>query len=517
MIKILPTQRTSLQRHSSGFRTAAVAAMLTVFPVVLAGCVGSLPAHADTDLEVANRGDVSVQAEGVFGGKSVNYTASFERFEVPGTNGLPDVSLATFSYVAEPDAKGPQRPVLFAFNGGPISPSFWLHIGALGPQRVSAPVDLSAPASEFELIENTTSPLDVADLVFFDPASTGFSRVAEGEDPRAYYSVEADAAQFVNFVQAWLKRHGRQDAPVFILGESYGTMRAAEAAGQMTEAGQPPAGVYLMGQALNIIEYSQRRQNILSYVASLPTLAALAWETDMVDRSGRDFDAFMSDVNAFGQTEYLLALYQGSGLDRSEQAKIADKLEGFTGIPADWYLKNHLRISKEQFRVELLRDSGKVLGRSDGRYLGEDPRGDASSVLKGAYTAGWSEYLSETFGIHVDEQYALFAELNGLDDWRWGASSPFGHFDYSARLDRAFTDNPDFRLAIGNGYHDTMTTVGAADLLAKQAGWPADRVRLLFYQGGHMAYSIDETAVAFNDDIRDWITGRGDWTSAASN
>lgn len=514
-----PFQRFTLRARPGEFKHVAIAAMLAFHPVVLAGCVAQPAAEAQAGPDVvgpAYPAEQSVAETGVFGDQTVDYVAALEWFDISVGNDRPDVRLAAVSYTAGPSGSEAERPVLFAFNGGPISPSLWLHMGALGPKRVSAPDDLSAPASAFTTVDNPAAPLDVADIVFFDPASTGFSHVVGGGDPRAYYSVEADAAQFVAFVEAWLARHGRENSPVFILGESYGTMRAAEAAGQLTEAGKPPAGVHLMGQAVNIIEYSQRPQNIISFVVSLPTIAAMGWEQDRVDRKGRNFETFMADAEAFGESDYLLALFQGNELGEAERERIAARLQEFTGIPAQWYLDNRLRITKEQYRVELMRDEGKVMGRSDGRYIGTDLRGDASAVLQEAYMAGWSQYMSDLFGIEIGEQYSMRAEIRGLDDWSWGASSPFGHFDYSARIQKAFEANPDFRLIIGNGYHDTMTTVGAADYLVKQAHWPLDRVKLAYYPGGHMAYSIDSSAAAFGDDIRAWITGTGEWAEPAA-
>ena len=510
------------------FRGPLIAARWTTRTV---GCLvamvfaASCVSHADNNLsgEPAEQAPESslertVRGEGVFDGETITYTAALETFDIAGTDDRPAARLSAFSYVAEKVDENTQRPVLFVFNGGPISASLWLHIGAVGPKRVSAPDDLSAPVDAFELVDNTHSPLDVADLVFFDPASTGFSHVVDGGDPSAFFSIEADAAQFVDFIEAWLARHRRDGTPVYILGESYGTMRAAEAAGQLAEEGGPPpaAGVFLMGQAVNIIEYAQRRQNIISYVVSLPTLAAMGWEQDRVDRKGRNFETFIAEATKFGETDYLTALFQGNRLEDDELRRIADKLEEYTGIPADYYVENRLRISKEQYRTELLKSDGKVLGRSDGRYVGDDPRGDASGILTEAYLKGFKAYLSSVFDLEIGEEYKTLANVGGLAGWEWGGSSPFSHFDYSVRLNDAFEANPGFRLLIGNGYHDTMTTVGAAEYLAAQADWPMEQVRLSFYQGGHMAYSIDETAEAFGNDIRHWVEGSGSWANGGN-
>ncbi|WP_300395857.1 peptidase S10 [Henriciella sp.] len=495
--------------------TRTIACLATA--AILSSCASldATPEPSSPEVAMEEALERSVQREGIFGGEPISYTAAVEELDLPARDERPAANLVSFSYVADSPTAGAERPVLFVFNGGPISASLWLHIGAVGPKRVSAPYDLSAPVDEFELVDNPHAPLDVADLVFFDPASTGFSTVAEGGDPTAFFSIEADAAQFVDFIEAWLERHDREGAPIYILGESYGTMRAAEAAGQLAEPGGPPPadGVFLMGQAVNIIEYAQRRQNIISYVVSLPTLAAMGWEQDRVVRKGRSFETFIADATAFGETDYLTALFQGNRLEGDELRRIADKLEEYTGIPAAYYVENRLRISKEQYRRELLKAESKVLGRSDGRYVGGDPQSDASGVVTQAYLTSFTRYVSEVFDLEIDESYRTLAEVGGLNAWGWGEASPFGHFDYSVRLEKAFEANPDFRLLVGNGYHDTMTTVGAADYLVAQADWPMDRVRLSYYQGGHMAYSSDESAEAFGQDIRDWIAGGEDWAN----
>lgn len=486
--------------------------------MLLAACVSAQAAAPPSPVvEAAEAGsasnfpqEISKEATGVFGGKQITYTANLERIGIT-PNGLPAADIVTISYIAETDVSPTERPVLFIFNGGPISASLWLHIGALGPKRVSAPEDLSAPLNEFKLVDNPYSPLDAADLVFFDPASTGFSKVTGDGDPSEYFSVEADAAQFAAFAEAWLAEHGRTGGPAFILGESYGTHRAAEAAGQIAEAGRLNLdGVFLMGQAVNIIEYSQRKQNILSYVASLPTLAAIAWDTGAVDRRGLSVEAFAAEAQTFGEEQYLGALFKGQRISDAELKAISAKLESFTGIPADYYVRSRLRISKEQFRTELLKAEGKILGRSDGRYTGplEDGRGDPSGILQAAYWEGFSAYFSETFGAASLESYnQVFSAGPGFDSWNWGASSPFGHFAYAEGINAAFDAYPDFRLFVGTGYHDTMTTVGAADYLIDQSDWPPERVRRGKYIGGHMAYSVDESARQFGDDIRSWIRG----------
>jgi carboxypeptidase C (cathepsin A) len=77
------------------------------------------------------------------------------------------------------------RPIIFAYNGGPGSASFWLHMGIMGPRRVVTPnVGHQAPPP-YPLEDNEYTLLDIADIVMIDPVGTGFSRPAgeaEGTD-----------------------------------------------------------------------------------------------------------------------------------------------------------------------------------------------------------------------------------------------------------------------------------------------------------------------------------------------
>src|ERR1044072_7641631 len=74
-----------------------------------------------------------------------------------------------------------QRPVTFAFNGGPGSASVWLHLGLLGPRRVVSGDAGALEAPPYGLTDNAETLLLHSDLVFIDPVSTGYSRAAQGE------------------------------------------------------------------------------------------------------------------------------------------------------------------------------------------------------------------------------------------------------------------------------------------------------------------------------------------------
>jgi carboxypeptidase C (cathepsin A) len=450
---------------------------------------------------------------GTFNGRHVDYDAIVERTVVADAGGKPAARLATIAYVATAGAAATSRPVLFIFNGGPIAASFVLHMGAFGPRRVAIPDDLTADAAKFATVDNPYTLLDVADLVFYDPAGTGYSRVLPGVDPASYFSVTADGQELAQFVLEWCRRHGRLESPKYLIGESYGTLRAAASANQLQKLSPPLplAGVVLLGQALNIIEFSQRPANVTSYVVSLPTLAAIAWYHGKVRTRARSFDAFIAEVQQFARTDYLTALFQGSALDEPTARRIAARLERYTGISASWYLANSLRISKERYRRELFKDKNEILGMTDARYLGpmvEHAGYDPAEVVYRAYEAAFPSYLHGELGVGEVGEYLTRSPIKGFDGWQWdgNGTSPFADWPYMSLLTEVFTANPAFRVMVGNGWQDTQTTAGAAQLALAQSGWPRERVGLHFYQGGHMAYTIEASLKALCDDVRRFVS-----------
>jgi carboxypeptidase C (cathepsin A) len=455
---------------------------------------------------------------GLFNGQHVDYSSVVEPIAVMLDSGKPGATLVSIAYIASGKRVPANRPVLFAFNGGPIAPSDVVHMGMLGPKRVAVPDDVAAPASTFKVVDNPYTVLDVADIVFVDPAGTGFSRAASGINPQGYFSVNADAQQVTQFIVEWSRRHHRLSSAKYLLGESYGTLRAAAVASQLQKLAEPLPlrGVILVGQALNIIEFSQRPGNIVSYVVSLPTLAAIAWSQGKADAQGKSFDQFENEVTAFAGREYLTALFQGTKLPAEAREAIARRLEAYTGISAAYYLQNDLQITKERYRRELLKDQGMTLGMIDGRYKAPNQQsaqvGDPAGLIPAAYEDAFKTYLRDDLKVDPGA-YITKSPVEGLEDWDWNGGglgagkTPFSDWPYPKLLSGVFAANPQFRLMIFNGYQDTQTTVGAAQYLVDRSGWPADRVSVHFYQGGHTIYSVEDSLRRMTGEVRALISG----------
>src|SRR5207237_4287812 len=114
------------------------------------------------------------------GKKPLDYTAT-AKWLVLRKKEKPSAEIFSVSYVAEGGDRS--RPVAFVFNGGPGASSAFLHMGAVGPQRVAFPADGTLPELPPQLVQNESSWLAFADLVFVDPVGTGFSRIIEADKP----------------------------------------------------------------------------------------------------------------------------------------------------------------------------------------------------------------------------------------------------------------------------------------------------------------------------------------------
>lgn len=453
---------------------------------------------------------------GTFNGEKIKYVATFGETVLTNAAGEPTIGFWTTSYVREGVKDRAARPVIFLFNGGPSSASTWLHMGAFGPRRIAPPQDVTAEIPKpYKVVDNAYSLLDVADLVFVDPAETGFTRVLPAGKRSDFYDVNGDARSVSRFVEAWLKANGREASPKFLLGESYGTIRAAVMAGELAKT-TPLDGVILMGQAANMMETSQRPGNAVSFATNITALAAVAAYHGKADTSGKSIADFIDEAYAFGMDEYLPALVKGNALPKADREKIAAKLQSYTGISSDYYLANDLIISKVAFTRELLKDKGLIVGTYDARYAGPAPapgqRGaDPFDKVGDMVRPAFEGYLTKDLGVTLPiADYRSFApETAG---WSWsptsGIGGPFLDFDYQANFAAALKAKPDFRLMIGTGRYDTTTTIGPARYLKARGVLPADRVVLKDYEGGHMAYTNEEALKAFSADVRAFVTGR---------
>lgn len=475
--------------------------------------------HADHD---ALPFEITTQGKGIFGGQRVAYSVVSGEIILKSDEGVPSATLFSFSYFRSGVGDPGLRPVLFVFNGGPGSSSVWMHLGLFAPKRVKLPDAVNPPTvPPFELEANPYSILDVADLVMIDPVGTGYSRLLPAGKPEQYYGVEQDARSIVQFIEAWLTKHRRWNSPKFLVGESYGTVRAAVVARQLaggpfSAAGRlvaiPLNGLIMLGQSLNMSSSDEAR-----FVSNLPSMAATAWLYGKAGKGASSLEAHVAAASAFAGNDYLRALYLGDALDGAAKHATASTLSGFIGLPVEFLMSNDLRVSMDTFRGEILRSEGRQVGAYDSRYTLALPASGAPTdpvvddAAMGQYTpafvAAMNLYLRDELKIVLDRPYETIAFRTVNAKWDYSPGSSPGAAAAPQSLAAAMRRNPSLRLFVGTGYFDLVTTLGAASYMVAHTGLPQDRVTSKVYPSGHMPYLGDDSAAMLASDLRAFIAG----------
>ena len=458
---------------------------------------------------------------GTFGGTKLAYTVEAGETYIDGEDGEPAASLFTISYVS--DKADASRPVTFVFNGGPGSASVWLHMGLLGPKRVAVASDADADdgAAPYTLVDNPRSILDRTDLVFIDPVGTGFSRTIGKGEGKDYWNEAGDKASIAEFIRIWITKHNRWNAPKYLIGESFGTTRAAYLADELTSGDVDIAlnGIVLISQALDYEGSTSTFDNMYSYVTYLPSMAAVAQYHGKAG-AGVPQAQFLAEARAFARDEYAPALMKGDRLSETERDYIRGKLAYFTGLDPKYIEISDLRILMHRFQKELLRDEGVALGRLDGRYLGDEaddaaegPEDDVSSyAVSSAYSALMNQYMATDLGIGMDRPYFLSGPEAG-SQWDF-ANAPEGEYwephyvNAGRQLSHAMRHNTALKVMVASGYFDLICPFFDAEITFGRYGIPQDRVAMTYYQGGHMMYLNEGAREGLMADIRSFYAGR---------
>ena len=129
----------------------------------------------------------------VMDGETVEYDAVVASTTLTNDDGEDAAKLFYTAYFRTNGAPSQERPLVFAYNGGPGSASFWLHMGIMGPRRVVTPEVGPQGPPPYPLEDNAYTLLDMADIVMVDPIGTGFSHPLEGSEGSDYWGIDEDA------------------------------------------------------------------------------------------------------------------------------------------------------------------------------------------------------------------------------------------------------------------------------------------------------------------------------------
>lgn len=389
-----------------------------------------------------------------------------------------------------------ERPITFAFNGGPGSSSVWLHLGSLGPKRVTAAKGTALASPPYSAQDNPATILNFTDIVFVDPVSTGYSRGAKGSDLTDFHSLKGDVEWMGRFINLFVTRHGRWGSPKFLLGESYGTTRAAGLASHLCDRyGMFLNGVVLISAVLDFITLEFDRVNDLPYPLILPTYAAIARFHGLAC-GNLSLEETLEAARQFAMGPYSSALMKGSSLTDGERLSVASKMAELTGLSVDFIQDCRLRVTQMRFCKELQRKRGLITGRLDGRFSGHDaddagekPEYDPSYLaILGPFTGALMKYLKSDLGFESDCIYEILTSK--VRPWKWDDEGN-SFVSVSGDLRSAMARNPHMRVFLGCGFYDLATPYSAALYSFEHMGLPgsdAGKVTTAYYEAGHMMY-----------------------------
>lgn len=458
------------------------------------------------------------------GGQEIAYTATTgtlvlrEEAEKEGASEGEKARAAFFfiAYTRDGVEDVARRPITFSFNGGPGSSSVWLHLGLLGPRRAAMDEIGGLPPPPYQLSPNPHSLLDETDLVFIDPVSTGFSRAVPGEKPRDFHTFKRDIETVGDFIRLYTTRYLRWRSPKFLIGESYGTTRAAGLSGYLQDRhGLFLNGIMLISSILDFQTAAFTPGNDLPYALFLPTYTATAWYHKRLSAPLQvDLRAALREAEAFAQGEYATALMRGTSLPAEERGAIATRLAELTGLSAAWIDRANLRIEIHRFCKELLRDQRRTVGRLDSRFTGidSDAAGETHEYdpsltnIMGPYTAGFNDYVRRELKFESDLPY----EILNPRVWPWKYSEDNRYLNVSETLRKAMTINPHLKVLVANGFYDLATPYLATERTFNHLGLDPSlqgNVSMRYYEAGHMMYIHVPSLAAQKADLAAFVRG----------
>lgn len=477
---------------------------------------GQRSGAADTNTPAAEKIDetpVITHNEVTVGGKTLKYTATAAEMPILNATGETEAHMFYVAYTLDEATNPPntlaKRPVTFSFNGGPGSASVWVHMGAFGPRRAVLLDNGDMPPPPYQLTENENTLLDQTDLVFIDAVGTGFSRAKTPELARKYEGVQGDLTAFGEFIRMYLTRNSRWLSPLFIVGESYGTFRAAGLAGTLVDQGIALNGVVLVSTILYYETARASLANGLPYALNIPTYAADAWYHKKLapDLQKLEVAALTKEVEGWAMTGYLEALNKGDQLTANERKDVVAKLARYTGLGTNYVDQSNLRFGVGQFTRELMRDEKMTIGRYDGRLMGPSPlnMGDNSdfdpsgSLPLPPFRAAFMDYVRGTLEFKTDMTYYI---SGGTVGWDWGVEN--GYVETGSLLRNAFTKNPHLKVLVCAGYFDLACPYFDAEYALNHLGIHPEtqkNISWAFFEAGHMMYIDRKSHAKLKHDI----------------
>lgn len=454
---------------------------------------------------------------------SISYRAFLKRTRIEDRHDVfPPADVISFSYEADGDGADPARPVVFLFNGGPGSSSIWLHMTGFGPYKTSADL-INAQDGEVPLTheENPGFLIDVADLVFVDPIGTGLSSVVEGGSETAFRDLRVDARAMCRFAQNWLEAENRVGAPVYVVGVSYSTLRAAGMASHPNckDFRKQLHGLIFVSGLLDL--RMRHARDTAGRISRYPTIAAIAWQRGLVDRARwpDGFEAFLADMEAYADTVIGPSLTQAHLLPAADRRDIMDELHTQIGLapPNQHVATIAASLRNAQKQVDGTKTACQYDARFDcGRTFGSHP--DLPLLPFGGHLETiLVDQWREMTGFALNPQtYRVIrgGKFRANWDYRFLKSQESGAGTDMADIMRRRINPPKplpvaaentTRIMVASGLFDLVTPYYAMELALLRAGLTPSQFDMHVYEGGHMMYLEKETGHQLAADIRSFI------------
>jgi carboxypeptidase C (cathepsin A) len=447
--------------------------------------------------------DASVKQVTHVAGKTLNYTATVGSLPVRDEKGKKIAEVVFTAYTLD-GPRDPNRPVTFAFNGGPGAASVYLNLGAIGPKRVQFGAQGDSPSDSPALVDNPGTWLDFTDLVFIDPVGTGFSRslVDKDETKKKFYSIKPDIEYLSRTVYDWLLKNGRMASPKYVTGESYGGYRGPRIAYYLqTKMGVGVNGLVLVSPYLMPAADVAPQFSPMAWVTSLPSMAASNYE-----RQGKTLSPqLMADVETYARTDYVTDLLKGRR-DPAAVERVVQKVTAYTGLDPEFVKRSGGRIDARAYLRELYRKQGKIGSWYDSNVTQDDPfpwspegrRGDPIlDAIIAPTTSAMVDFDTRIVGWKVDARYNALSDEVG-EAWENGVELT----DPAGDLRQAMAADPKMKVLIAHGYDDLSCPYFISKLIIDEIPInDPNRLKLSIYPGGHMFYSRPGSQASFRQDV----------------
>ncbi|KAF3890173.1 MULTISPECIES: S10 family peptidase [Nostocales] len=488
----------------------------------------------DTPNSPTSRKSSTTEHTLLLGDRQIRYTAASE-WQTLFEQEKPVAEMFHVAYLAA-DEETSQRPLTFVFNGGPGAASAYLHMGALGPKRISFGERGSLPKPPVRLVDNAESWLSFTDLVFVDPIGTGFSRTipqdkdTQGKDSEKanpqeankpketeFWAVERDLKALGEFIQRFLSQKKRWLSPIFIAGESYGGFRVARLARTLQqEFGVGLSGAILISPALEFSLLEGSDYNLTSWATLIPSFAAAAAHHGRAQWAGEpgNLQAHVAAAEQFARATLIPFLALGNTMTSEERQKVYQQLAGLIGLPVTLVERQAARIGIEVFARELLRDRQRIVGLYDASITAIDPFPDRITYegtdptlggLDRLFTGAINSHLRDTLGVETDLSYHLL-NFEVFKAWKFEIQGEFkqGFLGSVDDLRVGMALNPYMQVYITHGFFDLVTPYFSSNHLADLMKLDPEirsNLTLKNFQGGHMFYAWDESRASWFADM----------------